>query len=272
MHPNSFFALPQEIREMIYGYVVGGHRERGNVCYATPWSLRLLPDTPSFTGLLCTNKQMCQEAGIILYEQNTFVTIFHAEDPVLFQRQNTAAHPFSRVRDLVIQKELREQDWDIPESRLRSYSFAALARMPKVRCVRLLTTVGIRVIPFLSFLRGGATSLELNTFPRYQQMMFNFFCSLPTSAAEITFDMEALFCHLRLTTPLESHQALYFQESSTPIAHLCKGNQKLYEAYRAMSKPDAEVYNLKGEQLLHYCQFWDIPTNDPRIPRAIREA
>jgi hypothetical protein len=103
-------------------------------------------------------------------------------------------------------------------------------------------------------------------------MMFNFFCSLATSAAEITFDMEALLCHLRLTTLPELHQALYFRESSTPIAHLCKGNQKLYEAHRAMSKPDAEVYNLKGEQLLHYCQFWDIPTNDPRIPRAIGEA
>jgi hypothetical protein len=94
---------------MIYGYVVGGHRERGNVCYATPWSLRLLPDTPSFTGLLCTKNQMCQEAGIVLYEQNTFVTILHAEAPVLFQRQNTAAHPFSRVRDLVIHLELRRR-------------------------------------------------------------------------------------------------------------------------------------------------------------------
>jgi hypothetical protein len=182
------------------------------VCYATPRSLRIPPEKLSFAELLYTNKQMCQEAGTILYEQNTFVKILHAEDPVLFQQQSSAAHPFSRIRDLVIHLDLREQDWDMHESRLRSCSFAALAHMPKLRFIRLLATVGIRKIPFLAIPKG-VTSPRLEAFPGYRQLMFNFFSSLPTPTADITFDMEALLCHFGLT-PAELRQAMFFQKAS----------------------------------------------------------
>jgi hypothetical protein len=91
--PTGFLDLPREIRDMIYEYVVGKHRDRGPVCYAGEWyywkqydraknegtinqpSYPIVDLPFTFASVLSVNKQVHEETSTILYEQNTFFAI-----------------------------------------------------------------------------------------------------------------------------------------------------------------------------------------------------
>jgi hypothetical protein len=78
--PTGFLGLPREIRDMIYEYVVGKHRDRGPVCYAGVWYkrkqyeranegtvnqlLHRFVDYPfTFSSVLVVNKQVHKEGS-----------------------------------------------------------------------------------------------------------------------------------------------------------------------------------------------------------------
>jgi hypothetical protein len=213
--PFNFLALPAEMRNMVYEYVVGKNRTRRTPVFTSSFTDEGLR-YPGFLhrlviryqiGLLSTTHQLRDEALDILYSQNTFHIKLRQKTWETFDVRWLHPWDATRITKLVVEVTTpkwnhdRVKKWD--QTGLEKTAWDELGQMTKLRSLRLFVSVGfqdrppiktnLRPVRVKSPKPTGVVDNLLVEFPNgspeVRQMIRNFIASIPPSVKDVQFGL-----------------------------------------------------------------------------------
>ena len=196
----DFLSLPAELRNWVYDYVVGKHRNQQPIfthgviglpekTFSEKQKARPVYHYP--VAFLFTSKQVRGEALAVLYDQNTFHVKLQCFDQLWKASWNVES-----ITKLIIEFSYHSYEWDSDcrsGQTLRGARWDVLRRMANLRSVCLLMSVtygsGFGTVVMPSDVLGNL-AVE---FPRgtigVRQMMRDFVASIPPSVTSVKFGL-----------------------------------------------------------------------------------